>query len=167
MRDEDHRAFEVLERGDQHVLGRQVEVVGRLVQHEEIGRIEEHARHHEPRLLAAGERPDPLVDLVARELEGAQQAADQAHGLVREVLLQLLEDGDVRVQQIQRLLGEVAQLDAGADGDVARVGLQRAGHHAQQRRLARAVAAHDRPPLAALDRQVQAVVDHAPAVGLA
>ena len=65
VRHEHHGALEVPERCEQHLLGGQIEVVGRLVEDQEVGRVEEHARHHEPRLLAARERPDLLVDLVA------------------------------------------------------------------------------------------------------
>ena len=51
---------------------------------------------------------DLLVDLVARELERAEQVAQHAGRLVREVLLDLLPDGQVRVQHVERLLREVA-----------------------------------------------------------
>ena len=53
VRHEDHRALEVAERVDQHVLRREIEMVGRLVEDQEVRRIEQHARHHEARLLAA------------------------------------------------------------------------------------------------------------------
>ena len=52
VRDEEHRPIEILERLDQHVLGRQVEVIGRLVEHQKIGRIEQHPREHQSRLFA-------------------------------------------------------------------------------------------------------------------
>jgi hypothetical protein len=39
----------------------EVEVVGRLVEHQEVGRVEEHQRQHEARLLAAAEELDALV----------------------------------------------------------------------------------------------------------
>ena len=82
------------------------------------------------------------------------------------VLLDLLPDRQVRVEELGRLLREVAHLHARADAHAAPVGGQHAGNHLQQRRLAGAVPAHDRPALAAPDRQVDAVVDHAAAVGL-
>jgi hypothetical protein len=71
------------------------------------------------------------------------------------VLLQLLLDRQVGVEQVERLLREVAHLQAGAELDRARVGRQRAGDHLQQRRLAGAVLAHHAPALAAADRQVR------------
>src|SRR5690349_17260420 len=53
MRDEEHRAVEILERLDQHFLGEEIEMVRRLVEHEEIRRVEQHPRDHQARLLAA------------------------------------------------------------------------------------------------------------------
>ena len=47
VRDEEHRSFEIVQRFDEHFFRREVEVVGRLVEHEEVRRIEEHARHHQ------------------------------------------------------------------------------------------------------------------------
>ena len=54
MRNEEHGALILCQRLDQHFLGRHVEMVGRFVEHEKIRRIEQHDRHHQPRLLAAG-----------------------------------------------------------------------------------------------------------------
>ena len=65
MRHEQHRAVEVLQRVEQHLLRREIEVVGRLVEDEEVRRVEEHAREDEARLLAARQRSNFLVDLVA------------------------------------------------------------------------------------------------------
>ncbi len=86
MRDEDHGAFEILQRVDQHLLGRQVEVVGRLVEHQEVRRVVEHPRHGEPRLLAAGERADLLVHVVAGELKRAGEVTQRAETVLRKIL---------------------------------------------------------------------------------
>jgi hypothetical protein len=50
-------------------------VVRGLVEHEEVRRIQEHARDHEARFLAARKRLDRLVHVVPRKLEGAEQRA--------------------------------------------------------------------------------------------
>ncbi len=65
--------------------------------------------------LAAGQRADRLVDVVAGELKRAEQIAEHADRLVREVLLHLLPDRQIRVEQLQRLLREVAHLEARAE----------------------------------------------------
>src|SRR5262249_26537375 len=65
VRHEDHRAFEILERFDEHLLGSQVQVNGGLVPVQEGWRGVKPPRPGPPRLFAGGERPDPLVDIVA------------------------------------------------------------------------------------------------------
>mgnify|MGYP000426795823 CR=1 FL=1 len=69
VRDEDHGALEVTERVDQHLFGRQVQVVGRLVEHQKVGRMQKHAREHKPRAFPARERSDGLVRFVAGKLK--------------------------------------------------------------------------------------------------
>ena len=101
----------------QHFLGREIEVVGRLVEHEEVRRVEQHPRHHEARLLAARQRADLLVDVVAGELERAGEVPQRADRLVRKVLLQLLLDGEIRVEHVERLLREITHLQARAQLD--------------------------------------------------
>jgi hypothetical protein len=81
--------------------------------------------------------------------------------VLRKILLQLLDDGQIGIQHVQRLLREVSHVQAGAQPHAARIGLAGAGDHLQQRRLARAVAAHHGPALAAADGQAEAVVNHA------
>ena len=164
VRNEQHRALVLRQRRDQHLLGHQVEVVGRLVEHEEIRRIVKHDRHDQPRLLAARQHAALLLDVVARKAEAAGERAQRTLAGLREGVLQRLEDAAVAVEQIHRVLGEIAHLDAGADGDVAGVRLRRARHQLQQRRLAGAVDAHHRPALAAAHLEVQPLVDAARAI---
>ena len=97
-------------------------MVGRLVEDHEVRRIEQHARDDQPRALPARERPDSLVDLVARKLERPEEIAQHANRVVREVFLHLLPDGEILVEQLQRLLGEVAHRQARAERERARVG---------------------------------------------
>ena len=154
------------ERADQHLLGREVEVVGRLVEHQEVRRVVEHARQHEARLLAAREQAAALLDLVAREAEAAGERAQRADRRVRERALERLPDAVVAVEQLHRVLREVAELHRRAERDAAGVGRGVAGDELEQRRLAGAVHAHHAPALAAADPEVEAVEDDALAVGL-
>ena len=55
-------------------------MVGGLVEHQEVRRVVEHHRQHQPRLLAAGQHAHQLVHLVAREAEAAGQRAQRAFG---------------------------------------------------------------------------------------
>ncbi len=154
------------ERADQHLLGDEIEVVGRLVEHQEVRRVVEHARQHEARLLAAREHAAALLDLVAGETEAAGERAQRTDRRVRERRLERLEDALVAVEHLHRVLREVAELHRGAERDVARIRGALPRDQLQQRRLARAVRAHHAPALAAADPQVESVEDDLLAVGL-
>ena len=72
----------------------------------------------------------------------------------------------VRIEHVERLLREVAHVEAGAQADGAGIGFQRAGDHLEQRALPRPVLAHHGPPFAAANNQAEAIVDDARAVAL-
>ena len=55
VRDGDDRALERAQRVLQHLLGRDVQVVGRLVQHEQRARAQHELGQRQPRLLAAAQ----------------------------------------------------------------------------------------------------------------
>jgi hypothetical protein len=56
--DQEHRAVVVLQQGFEQLQGFDVEVVGRLVEHQHVGRPREQARQQQAVALAAGERLD-------------------------------------------------------------------------------------------------------------
>src|SRR3954453_15984150 len=64
VRDKQHRALEPAEGGDEHLLRRQLKMIGWFVEDEEVGRVQQHARHYQPCLFTTRQRPDLLVDLV-------------------------------------------------------------------------------------------------------
>src|SRR5207248_4529939 len=92
MRYEEHGAVEILQRINEHLFGCDVEMIGRLVQHEKVGRVEKHSRHHETRLLTSRERANFLVHIAAGELEGASKIPEGTDRFVWEVALKLLLD---------------------------------------------------------------------------
>ncbi len=167
VRDEDHRAVEIFERFDQHFFRGQVQMVGRLVEHQKVRRIEKHARHCETGFLAAGKRSDALVHIITGELERAGQRAQRAEAFLAEIFLKLLDDGEVGIEHIERLLREVSHSQACAEPHASAVRRARAGDHFEQRGLARAIPAHHGPTFSAPDGEAEAVVDHARAVALA
>ena len=99
--DEQHRAVVLPERIEQHLLGGEIEVVGRLVQDQEIRWIQQHARENEACLLTARQRADLLVDVVAGELKRAREIAEDADGIVGKVLAELFFDGEVGIEQVE------------------------------------------------------------------
>ena len=63
--DEDQRAAEVFERLEEHVLRVEIEVVGRLVEQQRVGRAQQHARDRQPGALAPRQHPHRLLHVVA------------------------------------------------------------------------------------------------------
>ena len=110
------------------------------------------------------------MHVVLAEEEGAEHAARLLLGEGMRgapPLHHVLEHALPGVQVVQAVLGEVAHLDVGPlladaalDGDLAGEDLEQGG-------LARAVGADEHRALAALELEVQALVDHVLAVGLA
>ena len=74
MRDEQHGAREGLERGLQGLAALEVEVVRRLVEHEEVRARRDDERERQPAPLAARERDDRLLVLVPA---GEEEAPEQ------------------------------------------------------------------------------------------
>ena len=58
MGDQDQGALELEQGLFEHVEGRDVEVVGRLVEHQQVGGAKHQSRQDGPGLLAAGELAD-------------------------------------------------------------------------------------------------------------
>jgi hypothetical protein len=96
--DQQQRALEVREGADQHLLGREVEVVGGLVEHQEVRRVVEHARQHEAHLLASREQAAALLDVVTREAEAGGQRAERADRRLGKGVLERFPDGLVALQ---------------------------------------------------------------------
>src|SRR5262249_8008042 len=70
--DEDHRALEAEKRLLQDLGSRDVEVVGRLVEVEQVARLEEQLGKREARALAAGEAGDDAQRVVAPKTEARE-----------------------------------------------------------------------------------------------
>src|SRR5690606_37417556 len=120
VRDDDERAGVLPERLDEDGLARHVEVVGRLVEDEEVGGGEERAGEGEPALLAAGEHADGLEDVVAAEQERAEEAAQLGLGAVLRGVAERGEGGLVRVERVGLVLREERRSDLAAE--LARAG---------------------------------------------
>ena len=91
--------------------GLEVEMVGRLVQHQEVRRVVEHLGHDETGLLAARQHAARLLDIVAGEAEAARERLQRARPRLREGRVERFEHRLLAVQQIHRVLREVAHAD--------------------------------------------------------
>ena len=74
MGDENHRAVVLLQRLQQHVFSAQIEVVGRLVEQQEVRRMQQHAGQSVAVALAARKHAYRLEHVVFGEKEAAQNA---------------------------------------------------------------------------------------------
>ena len=94
----------------EHVLGGHVEVVGGLVEDEQVDGLQQQADHRQARPLAAGEHADELLRGLAAKHKGTEQVVDlQAHLSPRH-LVDGLEDRQPLVEELGLILGEIADL---------------------------------------------------------
>ena len=75
VRDQEQRSLVLLQRDIQRVDGFQIEVVGRLVEHQHVRFLQHQLAEDQPRGLAARQRFGRLHSLVAHEQHLAEQAA--------------------------------------------------------------------------------------------
>ena len=120
-----------------------VQMIGRLVQRQDVPVLEQQAGQIGAAALAAGQRADARVQTDAAE----QRLHDLARARLRRPLVVLaslqrgLADGGVVVERVT--LVEHAEAQSPALGHAARIGLLRAVEQVQQRGFAVAVAADD------------------------
>jgi len=149
----------------EHILGLHVQVVGGLVEDEQIDGLHEQAYHGETAALAAAEHLDLLLRGFAAKHECTQEVVDlQAH-VAGGYAVYGVVDGDVFVEQLGLVLGKIADLhvvaylEGAVEGDFAHDTLDEC-------RLALAVLAHKGHLLAALDGERHAREDVVVTVGL-
>src|SRR6202041_1558219 len=107
----------------------------------------------------ARECADFLVRVVARELECSRQIPQRSNTVLGKILLQLFGDGEIGIEYIQRLLREVAHIQAGAEPHASGIGSTRPSNHLEQRSLAPAVPPHDGPAFSAANRETKSVIN--------
>src|SRR5262245_53219918 len=155
VRDEDHRPLVLGKRVLERLAALEVEVVGRLVEDQDVGAGGDEDRQREAPLLAARDVVQRFLDLGA----GEEEAAEQIAGLLARqagLTLSRVEDGPL-ARGALGVLGEVADLDVVTGSHRARGGLAGAGKRLDQSRLAGAVGADENDVLAALELEIGAV----------
>ena len=101
----------------QDLLAGHVEVVGGLVEDEEIGRDEQHPGQCQTVLFSPGEDTDRFGHVVLAEEEGAEDGPDVGFAGPDGGCRGLLEDGALAVHFLALVLGEVAYVDLVPRGD--------------------------------------------------
>ncbi len=137
MADDDQRATPALQLAFQPFDGRQIEMVGRLVQQQDVGRGRQHPRQRRAAGLAAGDmrgvfvagQPELLHEIARLIMVVAGAEAGLDIGQRRLVVAEV------------RLLRQIADGGAGLHEAAAAVRLDEAGGDLEQRRFAGAVAA--------------------------
>ena len=151
----------------QHVLGAHVQMIGGLVQDEEVDRLQQEFNHGQAGAFAAAQHADLLLRGFAAEHEGPEDVAYLQTDVAGGHAVDGVEHSQVFVQQLRLILGEVANLDVVAQGQASRV----VGHFTQdalhQRRFALAVPAYEGHLLAAADGHVHVAEHRVRAVCLA
>ena len=141
-----------------------VQVVGRFVHHQQVGRLREQLRQQQAVALAAGQAGDRRARAFGREQE-VLQVADGVLLLAVD-LDEILAFGHVLQRapvfaQRRAVLVEIRDLQLGADLDLAGLRLQVAQQQLQQRGLAAAVRADQPDAVAAQDRGGHVLQQHA------
>ena len=152
MADDDQRAAAAGEFAFQPFDGGEIEMVGRLVQQQDVGRGRQHARQRGAARLAAGEMRGVFVAVQPELLQQIARLVVVVAGA--EAGLDIGERGG-EAGEI-RLLRQIADGGAGLHEAAAAVGLDQPGRDLQQRRFAGAVAADQADALGRRDRQFDA-----------
>ena len=155
MADHDHRATEAAERLDQRLARLDVEMVGRLIEDQNMRRISRDQRKRQPRPLAARELAHFDIRLVPGKSEPAELRADRALWRRREQALHMLERRLVGDQFLDLMLREITDAQFAGRGDPTRLRPQLAREQARQCRLAIAVAADQGKTVVGIDAQIQ------------
>ena len=108
MGNNQNSSLEVAQRVFQHLFGRDVEMVGGFIQHQQVAGAEKHQGQSQACLFAAAELAHLLEHRVVAEAEVAQQRADLGLGPVRDGLEHRVDDRFVQVQGFGLVLFEVA-----------------------------------------------------------
>ena len=142
MADEQHRAVEAADQLLEQLERLDVEIVGRLVEHEHVRRPGEEPRQHQAVALAARERADGRLRALARKQEVGEVADDVARLAVDDdggvAFVDAVGDGRVGIELLALLI-EVGHLQPRAVPHLAAVRRQLADEQPQQRRLAGSV----------------------------
>ena len=155
VRHQQHRAGIVVDHLFQQIERFEIEIVGRLVEHQQVRRFGQRARQREPAALAAGQRRDRRSGLLRREQEILHVADDVARLPADEHRVaapagQRVAHRRIRIERLAALV-ERRHLQVDAERDLALVRRELAGQHLQQRRLAGAVRSDQPDAVAALD----------------
>ena len=156
VRDHDDRAVVGLQGLLQNIFRPDVHMVGRLVERQQIVRLEHQLGHRQPGTLAAAEHGHALVDVFALEQERGQDVAQLRADVAHRDAVERIEDRGLLVEDIFLILRIIADVHIVPHLRLAVERLELAHQHAHHRGLAFAVAAHEGHFFAAADHEIRA-----------
>ena len=150
MRDDDDRALIVAQHAFECFAAVDIEIVGRFVEQQDVGRARHQSRQHDAAPLPAGKIAHGFVGGISADAHAAEQSARLLrgqggaveHGFERALL---------EVELLVRVLSKVRDLRRGVEDDRTAIRMRCPGEYLQKRRLSRAVRADDAQALSALD----------------
>ncbi len=158
--DDQHRAVIAREHLLQRIERVHVEIVGRFVEHEQVGGLRERDGERQAIALAAGKRGDRLAKLLGGEQEflgiGGHMARHAAHhDLIAAGRRQRVLQRDVRIDNVAALI-DVSEREVLPQAHAAAVGLTPLQQQFKQCRLAAAIGADNADAIAAPNTQRKA-----------
>ena len=170
MADEEHGAGIIGDQLLEEIQRLHVEIVGRLVEDEEVRRRRQRLGQEQARPLAARQLAGGSADLLGREQEVAQIADHMARLAIDHHLVAATIGDRVLHRQIvgqrRALLIEEGEVEIGAELHPAGIRLQLADQHFQEGRLADAVRADEADPVAPGDAGGEIIDQRAAVIGL-
>ncbi len=163
MAHEKQRALELDEEILQQVERLHVEIVRRLVHHEQVERPREQPRQQQAIALAAGQRAHRRAGTIGGEEEVLQiamhMAPQSSDGHELRPIGDAVEHAPLGVELLAQLI-EVRDLQTRAEPDRATIRRQLAEQETKQRGLAGAIRADDTDTITARDRRREIADDH-------
>ena len=108
MGDHQHSSFELTERVLQHLFGRDVQMVGGLVQHQQVAGAQQHQGERQASLLATAQLAHLLEHGIVAEAEIAEQGAHLGLRPVGHRFKHRVDDGFAQVKGFGLVLFEIA-----------------------------------------------------------
>lgn len=154
--DEDHGAGIFGERLDQRLAAFHVEVVGGLVEDQQVRRIDGGEEQREPRLLPSRQPPHGGLGLIGHQPEARETGAQPRLALVGAQAHHMLERRLFDVEFVHLMLGEIADAQLRGADHPPLLRRKLAGEQLRECGLALAVAAEKGDPVVLVDPQAQA-----------
>ena len=107
---DDGRAVKSLDGFFQHILGLHVQVIGRLIENQEVDRLQQQFNHGQPAALASTQHLDEFLAGLPSKHESTQEVVYLQPDVARSHLVNRLEDSEILIQQLGLVLGEISYL---------------------------------------------------------